>query len=210
MPLESLEFNQFLNTFEPELRNLLLKYGKTKNIAADNIVLDIRENINYCPLIIKGLARITRRDGMGNSILLHYLTPYETCAISYLNATQNKRNSIRMMAKTDLCCYIIPIEMAKNWLFKYESWQKYITKLAQEQNESLIHLINEKIFEKLDVILKNYLKYLQLKLKTNTLITSHQDIARDLYISRESISRALKKMEHDGMVKLGRNKITLL
>jgi len=207
MPLDSIEFKQFLNSFEPDLKNQFLKYGKVKRIPAGKIILDIRENINYCPIIVKGLARITRRDGKGNSILLHFLTPFETCTISFLNATQNKRNTIRMTSKTDLTYYMIPIEIAKAWYYNYNCWQKYITRLNQEQNESLIHLINEKIFERLDVILKNYLDYLQLKLKTNTIITSHQDIARDLYISRESISRALKKMEKEGLLKLGRNKI---
>jgi len=114
-----------------------------------------------------------------------------------------------MTAKTDLCCFILPIEMAKSWFYKYDNWQKYITQLAQEQNESLISLINEKVFEKLDVILRNYLDYLKQKLDTNIIITSHQDIARDLYISRESVSRALKKMENKGWLKLGRNKILL-
>jgi len=207
MSIESLEFKQFLSSFEPDLRNRLLKYGKIKTVAADTIILDIREHVTYFPIIVKGLARVTRRDGRGNSILLHYLTPFDTCTISFLNASQDKPNTIRMTSKTDLTYYMIPIEMAKTWFYKYSNWQKYITILNQEQNESLIHLINEKIFEKLDVILENYLLYLQDKFNTNLILTSHQDIARDLYISRESISRALKKMENNGLLKLGRNKI---
>ena len=210
MPLESLEFKQFLSSFDPDLKNQFLKYGKLKTVPADKIILDIREFVNYCPVIVKGLARVTHRDGRGNSILLYYLTPFDTCAVSFLNASQNIRNTIRMTSKTELIYFMIPIEVAKDWFYKHNSWQKYITKQAQEQNESLIRLINEKVFEKLYVILKNYLDYLKQKLNTNTIIISHQDIARDLYISRESISRALKKMEKEGFVKLGRNKILLL
>jgi CRP/FNR family transcriptional regulator, anaerobic regulatory protein len=209
MSIDSLEFKQFLSAFEPDLKNQFLKYGKIKSISEDKIVLDIREQINYLPIIIKGLARVTRRDGQGNSILLHYLTPFDLCTISFLNAYQGKPNTIRITSKTALVYYMFPINLVKNWFFKYESWHKYVIKLAQEQNESLIHLINEKVFEKLDVILKNYLKYLSDKFNTKLIVTSHQDIARDLYVSRESISRTLKKMENKGLLKLGRNKIIL-
>jgi len=210
MPLDSIEFKQFLNSFEPDLKNRLLKYGKIKTVSADTIILDIREHVTYFPIIVKGLARVTRRDGRGNSILLHYLTPFDTCTISFLNASQDKPNTIRITSKTKLIYFIIPINMVKRWFLKFESFNSYITRMMQEQNESLIHLINEKIFEKLDVILENYLLYLQNKFNTNLILTSHQDIARDLYISRESISRALKKMENNGLLKLGRNKIILL
>ncbi len=209
MPANSLEFKQFLSAFEPDLKNQLLKYGKIKNFSEDKIVLDIREQINYFPLIIKGLARVTRRDGQGNSILLHYLTPFDVCTVSFLNACQNKPNTIRITSKTTLVCYMFPFNLIKDWFFKYESWHKYIIKLAQEQNESLINLINEKVFEKLEAILKNYLNYLCDTFNTKLIVTSHQDIARDLYVSRESISRTLKKMENQGLLKLGRNKILL-
>jgi len=209
MTVDSFEFKQLLNFFEPDIRQRLLKYGKIKSVPSDKIILDIREEVACFPIIIKGLARITRRDGKGNSILLHYLTPFETCAISFLNASQNKPNTIRMTAKTELSYLMVPTNMAKRWVLKFESFNNYITRMTQEQNESLVCLINEKIFEKLDVILKNYLQYLQIKFNTNTIITSHQDIARDLYISRESISRSLKKMEKEGLLKLGRNKILL-
>jgi CRP/FNR family transcriptional regulator len=46
--------------------------------------------------------------------------------------------------------------------------------------------------------------------RTNELSLSHQQIAQELNTSREVISRLLKKMENDGMVELGRNRIVVL
>lgn len=209
MSIDFPKFQQFLNIFEPDLKKQFLSYGKLKNISGGKIVLDIREPIEFIPVIVNGLARVTRRDGRGNSILLHYLTDNETCTLSFFNASQNKPNNIRITSKTNLIYVQIPIAMAKTWFFKYEVWHRYITKLAQEQNESLIRLINEVTFEKLEVVLKNHLFYLQSKFKSNTIITNHQDIARNLYVSRESVSRTLKKMESRGLIKLGRNKIVI-
>ncbi len=42
-----------------------------------------------------------------------------------------------------------------------------------------------------------------------TIHISHADIANDLSVSREAISRLLKKLEEQGKVELGRNKIIL-
>ena len=209
MPIDSPEFQQFLKTFEPELQKQFLNYGKVKNITRDKIILDIREPIKFIPIVINGLARVTRRDGRGNSILIHYLTPHDMCTISFLNASQNKPNTIRITSKTDLNYVLLPTEIVNNWFDKYGKWAKYVMKLAQEQNESLINLINGVTFEKLEVVLKHYLAYIESKFKSKILITSHQDIARDLYVSRESVSRTLKKMEIEGLIKLGRNKIYL-
>jgi CRP/FNR family transcriptional regulator len=39
---------------------------------------------------------------------------------------------------------------------------------------------------------------------------THQEIAEQLNSSREVISRLLKRMEHEGEVKLGRQRIELL
>jgi len=210
MMLDSPEFKEFLNAFEPNIQHRFLKYGKIKTVPSDKIILDIRENVTVFPIIIKGIASITRRDGKGNSILLHYLTPLETCAISFLNASQNKPNTIRMTSKTELSYLMVPTNMAKRWVLKFDNFYNYITRMTQEQNENLVHLINERVFEKLDVILKNYLQYLQIKFNTPIINASHQEIATDLYVSRESISRTLKKMEKEGLLRLGRNKIHLL
>ena len=43
----------------------------------------------------------------------------------------------------------------------------------------------------------------------STINRKHFDIARDLKVSREAISRVLKKLEKEGIIALGRNRITL-
>ncbi|NIT61519.1 MAG: helix-turn-helix domain-containing protein, partial [Aliifodinibius sp.] len=45
---------------------------------------------------------------------------------------------------------------------------------------------------------------------TDTLTMTHDQLAQELGTAREVISRLLKKMEAEGLVELGRNKITLV
>ena len=64
-------------------------------------------------------------------------------------------------------------------------------------------------FENLEFRVLKYLKETSLIHKSNLIPRKHFDIARDLKVTREAISRVLKKMEKDQIITLGRNKITL-
>jgi CRP/FNR family transcriptional regulator len=57
------------------------------------------------------------------------------------------------------------------------------------------------------------MRYLQEKVKINQvdlLQITHQEIAYDLHTSRVVISRLLKKLEREGMIKLQRNSIKVI
>ena len=54
-----------------------------------------------------------------------------------------------------------------------------------------------------------YIEHSSLIYKGNTINKKHFDLARDLKVSREAISRVLKNLEKEDIVTLGRNKITL-
>lgn len=200
----------FLSDFESDLQKELLTYGIIKKVEADCIVLDIREPIKFLPIIMDGIVRVTRRDGKGNGLLLYYLTPFETCGLSFLNASQKKPNTVRLISKTKLIYLNIPINFAQDWILKSKNWRQFISKTMQEHNNILIELINERTFSKLENVLKKYLKYRQTKFQSNNIIANHKYIAKDLFVSRESVSRTLKSLENKGFLKTGRNKITLL
>jgi len=74
---------------------------------------------------------------------------------------------------------------------------------------AMIDTIDNLAFAKLDEKLWDYLQS-RTMLGGNVIEDiSHQDIARDLNASRESISRLLKKLEHQGKLEIGRNKLIL-
>ena len=75
---------------------------------------------------------------------------------------------------------------------------------------SLIDTIDRLAFSKLDEQLVEYLEMRAATLNSNVVETTHQQIAMDLNVTREAISRLLKKLEKAGMLKLERNRIHLL
>jgi len=124
--------------------------------------------------------------------------------------SKQKKSEIKAIAEDQTRLIMIPVENMEIWLKKYPSWKNFIFQTYQNSYDKLMSYIESISFQKLD---QRLLIYLQGKAKINhknTFQITHQEIANELNSSREAISRLLKKMEQDKIVKLGRNYIKLL
>lgn len=209
MKINKIIDSHFSKVFEIKLQQELCKYGILKQAEADQIILEIRRDANFIPLIVSGVAKVMRRDGKGNGIFLHYLSNIQTSAIAISYALENKENEIRIKAESNITYIAIPTKIVNSWFDKYNSWRLFFLKLNQQQTASLLNLINDIAFENLEFRVLKYIENSSLIYNNNTINRKHFDIARDLKVSREAISRILKKLEKEEVVTLGRNKITL-
>ena len=175
----------------------------------DKIILEIRREIKFIPIIISGVAKVMRRDGKGNGIFLHYLSNNQTSSIAISYALENKNSQIRIKAESNITYIAIPVKIVNSWFEKYNSWRSYFLKQNQTQTYFLLEVINDIAFENLEFRVLKYIEHTSLIYKENTINKKHFDLARDLKVSREAISRVLKKLEKEDIVTLGRNKITL-
>ena len=209
MKINKIIDSHFSKVFEIKLQQELCKYGILKHAEPDQIILEIRREANFIPLIVSGVAKVMRRDGKGNGIFLHYLSNKETSAIAISYALENKKNEIRIKAESAITYIAIPVKSVNLWFEKYNSWRSFFLKLNQQQTASLLNLINDIAFENLEFRVLKYIENSSLIYNNSTIHRKHFDIARDLKVSREAISRILKKLEKEEVVTLGRNKITL-
>jgi CRP/FNR family transcriptional regulator len=82
--------------------------------------------------------------------------------------------------------------------------------LYHKRFEELLEVVNAVAFKKMD---ERLLDFLQTKVgitQHKTLHITHEQVANELGTARVVISRLLKKLEEDGILLLGRNKITLV
>lgn len=73
-----------------------------------------------------------------------------------------------------------------------------------------MEVVNEVAFKKIDERILSFIKKKCELTKNNELHLTHEQIAKELGTARVVVFRLLKKMEEEGLVTLGRNKITLL
>lgn len=204
------EFQQvFPDIYERETVEAILGVGKLKKLRADDWMVDIGDPIVFMPLLLKGQLRILREDEEGHELLLYYIRPGETCAMSLTCCSGNAVSNVRAVAEEDTELLLLPIQIIDEWTTKYPSFKSFILKTYQRRFEELLNTIDGIAFHNLDDRLLQLLKQKSEK-EGSVLKTTHQELANQLNSSREVISRLLKQMERKGKIQMGRNKITLL
>ena len=204
------EFQQvFPDIYERETVEAILEIGKLKKIKADDWMLDIGDPILYMPLLLKGQLRVLREDAEGHELLIYYIRPGETCAMSLICCSGNAVSNVRAVAEEDSELLLLPIQIIDEWTTKYPSFKSFILKTYQKRFEELLNTIDSIAFHNLDDRLSQLLKQ-KSENEGSELKTTHQELANQLNSSREVISRLLKQMERKGKIQMGRNKITLL
>jgi len=204
------EFQQlFPDIYERNTAEIIIETAQLKKLHADDWMVDIGDPILYMPLLLKGQLRILREDDEGHELLLYYIRPGETCAMSLTCCSGNAVSNVRAVAEEDTELLLLPIQIIDEWTTKYPSFKSFILKTYQKRFEELLNTIDGIAFHNLDDRLSQLLKQKSEK-EGSELKTTHQELANQLNSSREVISRLLKQMERKGKIQMGRNKITLL
>lgn len=201
---------QFKHVFEPELLNELEKKAQHISAKEGDIILDIGQTVKVIPLIISGTLKISRLDDEGHEILLYYVSPNESCAMTFTCCMQQFPSEVKAVAEDDVEFLAIPINSMDEWMMKYVTWKSYVMKTIHARFNELLRTIDQIAFQKLDERLVHYLKEKSKATGSSLINLSHEQIAGDLATSRVVISRLLKKIENDKKLLLYRNQIKLL
>lgn len=200
----------FKEIFEPALIKELNANSTFIEVKSGDIILDIGETVRQIPIIIKGSVKVSRIDEDGKELLLYYVNPKESCAMTFTCCMQQFPSEIKAVAEEDVEMLAVPIKVMDEWLVKFPSWKSFVMKTIHHRFNELLKTIDQIAFQKLDERLISYLKE-KSKATHSTLINlSHQQIADELATSRVVISRLLKKLENDKKILLYRNQIKLL
>jgi CRP/FNR family transcriptional regulator, anaerobic regulatory protein len=195
---------------DPDFRKEIEASQSLKMFPAGSVILDINSYINYIPLVISGSIKVIRTEEDGREILLYYLTPGESCISSILSGLTQDTSKVKVVVEEDAEILMISLQQAKDWLKKYPEWTDFIFSLYQRRFEDLLEVVNSVAFQKVDARILHLLNQKSQLYKSKELAVTHQQLADELGITREAVSRVLKQIETEGRIKLSRNKITLL
>ena len=187
----------------------LEKCARLRSFKKGDTIMHPGEEILYIPIVLKGSLRIIREDKDGAEVFLYHLYPGQTCAMSLTCCQSGKKSMIKAIVEDDTELIQIPIKLTEEW-FKYPQWKAYISSNYTTRFAELLEVIDLIAFNNMD---KQLLKYLEERSKASNsrfLSITHQEIANELHAHREAISRLLRTMEKNHMVRLGRNSIELL
>lgn len=206
MELDNLkEFNS-----SPEIKEKLYTFGVLKTFSEGEIILNENANIYSIPIVLTGGINVYRSEEDGREILLYYIKPGESCIMSFLGGIHHDTSKIKAIAEETTEILFIPIDKVSQLIKEYPEWLDYIFRLYHKRFEELLEVVNTIAFKKMDERILNFIQKKCENTFSKTLNITHEQIANELATSRVVVSRLLKQMEQEGLIILGRNKITLV
>ena len=139
-------------------------------------------------------------------ITLYYISAGEQCLVNTFSTVTQTPTLASAVVDESIEGWLIPKESILWLINNSQSYRDFKIELCGERLGIVMDLIKSIKFDQLDQRLLNWL-YVQGK---NTIKITHEKIANILGVSREAISRNLKKLEKSGNIKLSRGSITLL
>lgn len=200
----------FPGVFEKELEEDIAEKSIYKVFERGSVMIDIDDELQYIPLILEGVVKIVRRDHKNDEILMYFLEKGDTCAISFINCLNRSKSIFKGTVERETKALLLPVYQIEEWMINYRSWRQFIVDSYHHRLLEMVDAVDSLAFLKLDNRLIKYLKHQSEVLNTKKLLIKHQDIASDLHTSRVVVSRLLKKIEKEGHIRLGRNKIFLI
>jgi CRP/FNR family transcriptional regulator len=201
---------KFASVFEPDLIREIEDKSKVVKINAGEVILDIGQTVRTIPIIVEGTVKVSRIDEDGHELLLYYINPNESCAMTFTCCMQQYPSEIRAIAEENVVMLAIPVSLMDEWLVKFPTWKSFVMKSIRGRFNELLKTIDQIAFQKLDERLTLYLKEKSRHMGSRFVNLSHHQIAEELGTSRVVISRLLKKLENDGKVLLFRNQIKIM
>lgn len=194
----------------PQMVEKLLAAGVVKPFGEGETILRENAYIHSIPIVLDGLIKVIRSDEEGKEILLYYISPGESCIMSFLGGMHHDTSKVKAVAEERSEILFVSIEKVMELIKENPQWLDYIFRLYHKRFEELLDVVNAIAFKKMDERLLHFLQKKAEMISSKNIIITHEQLANELGTARVVISRLLKQMEDQQLVILGRNKITLV
>ena len=202
----------FLNIF-PHFRNApealvddILSASKYASAQGNLVLKEEGAEVSEFVLLLSGEKRVYKASGIGREITLYEMGPGDICVLNASCLLSNTRLPANAASLTKVGMLLMPSSDFLDMMARYKEMRSFVFSRISSSLVSMMSLITEVTFGKMDERLSDYLTE---KSENCKLRTTHQKIADDLGTSREVVSRLLKELERQGEVRLSRNSIEL-
>ncbi len=209
MRIEIETFTKIFPSFRQSSLDLIenILYASTRKSFTKNDFLYIEgDQCNGIGLFLEGEVRVFKTSESGREITLYEMFAGDTCILNASSILSNSYYPANAQCVTDVSALLLPKSVFLELISGYETMRNFIFNLFSQRLATIIEVVDEIAFRKMDLRLKDYLIE---KADNDVVNLTHQQIANDLGSSREVISRLLKDLEKKGKVILHRKKIEI-
>lgn len=197
-----------LGPLKEQDRTFLKQHCQTMTLPAGKTVFAPDMEPAHFILIANGSVKVSQTGQSGREIILYRIEGGDSCILTTSCLLSGEHYNAEAITETEVTALLLPATsfnelIAKSVVFRQMVFANYATRIA-----SLIHLVEEVTFEKIDSRLAQ--KLLRLADAEETLEATHQSLATELGSAREVISRHLKEFDRKGWIEVSRGQIKLL
>lgn len=160
--------------------------------------------------VYKGQLRVYIQSENGKEVTLYRLEEGDICTLSSSCIIDEITFDVFIEATKD-SSLIITKSSYLNYLYEDNVYvQNFIYKQTTENFSSVMWSMQQILFLSFDKRLASYLYDELIKASDNSLVVTHDEIAKELGSAREVVSRMLKYFQKEGFVTLERGKVKIL
>lgn len=191
-----------------DLISELLAISVVKKFPADTELVREGQYVKYIPIVLNGLVKVFTQFE-DKELLLYYIKPEQSCIMSFSSCINNDKSKIFAITEEESTVLLIPSDKIAKWVIEFPTINMLFYQQYDLRYSELVETIHQMLYYKLD---KRLLDYLSEKVKVtgkNPIRISHKEIANDLGTAREVVSRLVKKLERQNILKQYHDSIEL-
>lgn len=209
--MKTVSADEFIEIFpafrnNPGLASEILSRSHYKTFAGNQVIYSEGDACSAIAFIISGEVRVFKIGEGGREITLYEIEKGETCILNASCILAKMSYPAHAVTMLDTELLLIPAGDFRGLLARYEEMRDFVFNLLSRRLTSVMTLVEEVAFRRMDLRLSEYIEE---KSDDGKLNSTHQKIANDLGTSREVVSRLLKDFERQGAIILSRNLIQL-
>ena len=197
----------FLCSMPDDALAALVLEGSLRSLAAGQFICMEGDRCTLLPLVLDGSARVFTANDGAREVTLYRIERGETCILTASCILSDRAFPAFAAAEADMEALLVPAPTFRQWVDRFPPWRHYTFDLLARRLASVIELVNEVSFHRLDARLADLLVTAA---ANGTVEATHEALAADLGSTREVISRLLKHFEREGLLQLGRGQIVLV
>lgn len=207
--IDHYDIEKKFNFLGKDLLAELLNVSVIKTFPTNTELVREGQYIKYIPIVLSGLVKVYTQFEE-KELLLYYIKPNQSCIMSFSSCINNDKSKIVAVTEEESSVLLIPSDKIAKWVINFPTINMLFYQQYDMRYSELVDTIHQMLYHKLDKRLLDYLIEKVSVTGKNPIKISHKEIANDLGTAREVISRLVKKLEGQKILKQHHDSIELI
>ncbi len=199
----------FMRQAAESFRHTFYQSAQYVELAAAEPIGEEGQLCSHLALVMDGVGRVFKLSASGREVTLYRIYRGESCVLTASCIMNQGVFPAMAVTETPVRAIVIPPVHVRKWFCGEPLWQQFIFGLLSHRLESIISVVEEVAFKRIDVRLAEQFSR-ALGRGDRMIDKTHAELAADVGSSREVVSRILRDLGHRGLIRYTRGHIELL